>query len=284
VARGVDVDVAPLREQLAGQRVELRDPLDLVAEELDPDDPLLRGWPELQRVAPNTEPGAGEVGVVALVLEVDQVAEDGIATVLTADPQAEDRRPVVDGGADAVDARDRGDDDDIASLEEGVRRGMPQPIDLVVPRRVLLDVGVRAGQVCLGLVVVEVADELLDRVFREEVAELGVQLGRERLVVREDEGRPVDGLDDLRRGHRLAGPGGAEEDLVAQPATEPVGQAFDRLGLVTGGLEGRDELEVGHPGILPAPARYRTGVRLLRGTDGGWVWYHPPISPPDRRS
>ena len=58
-------------------------------------------------------------------------------------------------------------------------------------RRVLLDVGVAPGQVRLGLVVVEVADEVLDRVLREELAELGVELGRERLVVGEDEGRPV---------------------------------------------------------------------------------------------
>ena len=47
----------------------------------------------------------------------------------------------------------------------------------------------RPGQVRLGLVVVEVADEVLDRVVREELAELGVELGGERLVVGEDERR-----------------------------------------------------------------------------------------------
>ena len=47
------------------------------------------------------------------------------------------------------------------------------------------------GQVRLGLVVVEVADEVLDRVLREELAELGVELRGERLVVGEDQRRPV---------------------------------------------------------------------------------------------
>ena len=47
------------------------------------------------------------------------------------------------------------------------------------------------GQVRLRLVVVEVADEVLDGVVREEVAELGVELGGERLVVGEDERRPL---------------------------------------------------------------------------------------------
>ena len=83
------------------------------------------------------------------------------------------------------------DDDHVAPLEQGVGRGVAEAVDLVVPRRVLLDVRVAPGQVRLGLVVVEVADEVLDRVLREELAELGVELRGERLVVREDQGRLV---------------------------------------------------------------------------------------------
>ena len=184
-------------EQLAGQRVELGDPLDDVAEELDPDERLLRRRLELERVAADAEPGAAHRLVVALVLEVDQVAQHGVAPVLAADAQLEDRRAVVDRRAEAVDARDRGDDDHVAALEQGVGRGVAEPVDLVVARRVLLDVGVAAGQVRLGLVVVEVADEVLDRVLGEELAELGVELRGERLVVGEDEGRLVVLGDDV---------------------------------------------------------------------------------------
>ncbi len=193
-----------LGEELAGQRVQLGDPLDLVAEELDPDDVLLGRRLELERVAADAEARAGQRLVVALVLEVDEVAEHGVAPVLAADPQLEHRRAVVDRRAEAVDARHRRDDDDVAALEQGVRRRVPQPVDLVVPARVLLDVRVAAGQVRLGLVVVEVADEVLDRVVREELAELGVELRGERLVVGEDQRRPVDLLDRPGEGRRLA--------------------------------------------------------------------------------
>ena len=96
----------------------------------------------------------------------------------------------------------RRDDDHVAPLEEGVGRGVAEPVDLVVPRRVLLDVGVAPGQVRLRLVVVEVADEVLDGVVREELAELGVELGGERLVVGEDERRLAGALD--RPGERRA--------------------------------------------------------------------------------
>ena len=96
VGRRVDVRLLALGQQLAGERVELRDPLDLVAEELDPDERLLRGGLELERVAADPEPGAGQGLVVALVLQVDEVAQDRVAPVLAADPQLEDGRAVVD--------------------------------------------------------------------------------------------------------------------------------------------------------------------------------------------
>ena len=180
-----------LGEQLAGQRVELGDALDLVPEELDADDELLRSGLQLERVAADAEPRAAERLVVALVLEVDEVAEHGVASVLAAGAQLQHGRAVVDRRAQAVDARHAGDDDHVPPLEQGVGRRVPQPVDLVVPGRVLLDVGVAPRQVRLGLVVVEVADEVLDGVVREELAELGVQLGGERLVVGEDQRRLV---------------------------------------------------------------------------------------------
>ena len=107
VGRRVDVDLLALGQELAGQRVELGDPLDLVAEELDPDEGLLGRRLELQGVAADPEPRPSQGRVVALVLEVDEVAQDGVAPVLAAGPQLEHGRAVVDRGAQAVDAATR---------------------------------------------------------------------------------------------------------------------------------------------------------------------------------
>ena len=246
-----DVELLALRQQLPGERVELRDPLHLVAEELDPDDDLGAGRADLQGVAPDPEPGAGQRGVVALVLEVHEVAQHRVPPVLAADLQPQDRGAVVHRGAQAVDARHGRDDDHVPPLEQRVGGRVAEPVDLLVPAAVLLDVGVRPGQVGLRLVVVEVADEVLDRVVREELAELAVQLGGQRLVVGEDQRGlvvPDDGL-----GHRegLAGARDAQERLVAEAAREPVHEAIDRLRLVSGGLERRYQAEVGHGSILP---------------------------------
>ena len=61
--------------------------------------------------------------------------------------------------------------------------GVAQLVDLLVDVGVLFDVGVGAGDVGLRLVVVVVADEVLDGVLGEELLELAVELGGEGLVV-----------------------------------------------------------------------------------------------------
>ena len=73
-------------QALAGEGVDLRDLLDLVAEQLDAGDGLLVGGMHLDRVAPHPEPAASEVGVVALVAHVDELAEEAALVDGVADP------------------------------------------------------------------------------------------------------------------------------------------------------------------------------------------------------
>ena len=125
---------------------------------------------------------------------------------------------------------------------------------------VLVDEEVPLRDVGLRLVVVVVADEVLDRVLREELSKLAAELRGERLVVRDHQRRPLDLLDDGRHREGLAGAGGAEQCLEAVAGL----QAFDEF--VAGlGLVGRrfvfaceDEFVVGCDGH---------GVRLRGGTD-----------------
>ena len=101
--------------------------------------------------------------------------------------------------AEAVDAGHRRDHDHVAAGEQAVGRRVPQPLDLVVDRRVLLDVGVRLRDVRLGLVVVVVGDEVLDRVVGQQLAELVGQLGGQRLVRRHHQRRAAAAARPARR-------------------------------------------------------------------------------------
>jgi hypothetical protein len=64
---------------LPGQRVERHQLVHLVAEQLDPDGRVLVRRIDLDDVAAHAEGAAGELVVVALVLDLDELAQDLLA-------------------------------------------------------------------------------------------------------------------------------------------------------------------------------------------------------------
>ena len=105
------------------------------------------------------------------------------------------------GVAAAEEARDARYDHHVAPSREQRCHGVePHFLDFGIDREVLLDVGVRRRKVGFRLVVVVVGDEVLDGVLGKEVAEFAVKLGREGLVVAQDERRAVQVGNDV--GHR----------------------------------------------------------------------------------
>ena len=58
VRRRIDVELLALGQELAGERIDLGDALDLVAEELDAHDEVVVGRLQLERVAAHAEAGA----------------------------------------------------------------------------------------------------------------------------------------------------------------------------------------------------------------------------------
>ena len=93
----------------------------------------------------------------------NRFARDGIAFF-----EHEHHAVVRLGRADAVDAGDGGDDDDVAALEERASGAHAELIELIVDGGFFFDVGVARRDVGFGLVVVVVADEIFDGVRREE--------------------------------------------------------------------------------------------------------------------
>ena len=121
--------------------------------------------------------------------------------------------------------------------------GVPHPVDLLVDGRFLLDIGIGPRHISFGLIVIVVGDEVFDGVVGEEALELAVELRRQRLVGREDQGRPVGGGDHLGHGEGLARAGDAEQHLVALLALHAIDEFGDGRGLVALGLVLRTQLE-----------------------------------------
>ncbi len=81
---------------------------------------------------------------------------------------------------------------------------MAHPVDRVVDRGILFDGGVGVGEVGLRLVIIVIADEILDRIVGKEAAKLAVKLGGKRLVRRNDEHRFLHQLDHVGDGVGLS--------------------------------------------------------------------------------
>ena len=120
---------------------------------------------------------------------------------------------------------------------------MAHPVDLLVDRAVLLDIGVGARDIGFRLVIIVIRDEILDRVLREERLELAVKLSRERLIGRENERGPLGFLDHLRHGEGLARAGHAKQHLLAFERAHACDKLADCAWLIAARLEIRFDYE-----------------------------------------
>src|ERR1700738_1078539 len=214
VGLGVDREARVLLADRAEERIDLREGVDLVAEELDAVGVLVVGGEDFDDVSADAEGCAAEVDIVAVVEDFYEAAGDVFALEALTLFEQEEHAVVGFGRAEAIDAGDGGDDDAVAALEEGTGRGEAKFIQLFVDGGFFFDEEVAGGGVGLGLVGVVVGGEVLDGVGGEEGLELVIELGGEGLVVCEDEGRAVGLGDDAGHGEGLAGAGDAEEHLV----------------------------------------------------------------------
>ena len=93
------------------------------------------------------------------------------------------------------------------------------------------------------MIVVEIADEIFDRVLGKELFELGVKLSGERFVVRHDKSRPIEFADDIGNGECFARTGHTEQGLMPINGLNRLDQLGDGLALVAARLVTRLELK-----------------------------------------
>ena len=215
VRRRPDGDGVKLAHQLARDLVYLGNQLHLVTKERDAQRVLGIGREDVHGVSAHAEVTALNVVVIPVVLDVDEGADEVVALerLVLADGGRQPR--VVLGAADAVDAADRGHDDDVATAQQARSGLVTQLLDLLVDGGVLLYIGVGLRNVGLGLVVVVVAHEVDHGVVGEELAHLARDLCGQRLVGLHDERGLLRGLDELSHGEGLAGARDAQKRLIA---------------------------------------------------------------------
>ena len=267
VGRREDVDLLVLADDLAGKRMHGREGLDLVSEELHAQGVLLVDREDLQGISAHSEGAPLPRDVVADVLVGDEVTQQLVTIPFLPDLQRDHPVDILLRSTQTVDGRDGRHDDDVSPGQQGIRRGVTQPLDLLVETGVLLDEGIRLRDVRLGLVIVVVRDEVLDGIVREEGAQLLGELGRQGLVGLHDEHRPLQLLRQPRHRGRLTSTSGTKQDDVLLTVLDPLLQLRNGLRLVARGVELTDDME----------------GRNTASDVGNWTHGDNPSSVPPRR-
>ena len=146
---------------------------------------------------------------------------------------------------------------------------------MLIDGRVFFNEQVALRHIGLGLVVVVVAHKVFDRVFREKLAELAVELGRQRLVVRKHNRRAAQARDHIGHGEGLARARNAQQGLEHLAVVDAFNQFVNGLGLVACGWVGLVELEgrVGEGDELASFGRFNDFAKFsgdcIHGSDVG---------------
>ncbi|CUO44949.1 Uncharacterised protein [Flavonifractor plautii] len=260
VGGGPDGDGLQPPDDRTGDHVDLADTVDLVAEELHPDGGVLPvGGEDLHRVPPHPEHVALKSDVVALIADGHQLFQQLLPLHLGSHPQGDHHLGEVLRLAQAVDAGYRGHHDHVPPLHQGGGGRQPQPVDLLVHRRVLLNEGVGVGDIGLGLVVVVVGHKILYRVVGEKFLKLGAELGRQGLVVGQHQGGPLHRLDDLGHSEGLARTGDAKKGSVPPGGIKKQGSRRIHPPGYAGGLIFADNLKFRHSAVSPHRSGNRNG-------------------------
>ena len=235
VAFGEDGQPWHLALHFAGERIEEAQLLDLVVEQFDPHGFVIGfGRVNVDDLAPHPVSAAFQRHLVAAVLHGGELLDQIALRQPLALDQVQHHLEVGIGIPQAVNGRHAGDDDRVLAGDQRLGGRQPHLLDVLVDRRIFLDVRVGRRHVSLGLVVVVVADEILHRVVWKKFLELAIKLPGQGFVGRHDQRWPLHLGNDIGDGEGLARAGDAQQGLVRQPVVEPLHQLRDRGGLVAG--------------------------------------------------
>ena len=123
------------------------------------------------------------------------------------DTQRDDHALIINRVAQTVQTADRGHHDHIPALKQRGCGTVAQAVDLLVDGGILLDIGIRVGNIGLRLIIIVIRNKVFHRIFREKLPKFAAKLSSQRFVVRQNQGGAVQFFDDRGHGKGLTGAG-----------------------------------------------------------------------------
>ena len=235
-----------LANNLPRQHIKLQNPVHFITKQLDAHRPVVIACREnLDDIPPHPEIASLQHQIISLILHSDQPPENGIPVRFLPLVQGQHHLMIAFRGAETINTGHTGNHNHIPPLKEGAGGRVPQLINLIIDGRILLNICIRGGNIRLRLVIIIIADKITYIIIGKKSLELAGQLCRQRLVVGNDQGRPLYLLNQLGDGKGLARAGSSQQHLGLLPILNACRQIRHCLWLVPHRLKGSHHLE-GH--------------------------------------
>ena len=194
-------------------------------------------------IAAHAESPARQIIVIAIVLDIDKRMDKVIALERHLLVDVRCQTSVVLGRANAIDTRDRRDDDHVTSRKQRCRRLMAQHLDLFVNRGVLLDICIALRHIRLGLIVVVVRHKVDHGVVGKELLKLARKLSGKCFIGSHDQRRLPQSLNGLGHREGLARTSHTQQNLIAVSVPHALYKRLNGLRLRTCRLIRRYDLK-----------------------------------------
>ena len=225
-----------LFQNLASQRVNPRNSIDIIAKKLHSISRFTARRKDINHVAFDAKCTARKVDIVTMILNIHQLAQKFVLQTPFAALHRNRQIIIIRRRAQTINAADARHDNHVAPRKQSVGSGMAQAINLFVDSRILFDVGIARSDVSFWLVIIKIADEIMNFVVGEKLFEFAEQLGSESFVVRQNQRRHVPLSDNIRHCKSFTATRHAEQHLLALAVVQTIQQLGDRLRLIASRL------------------------------------------------
>ena len=233
MARGVNGEARNFLTDAARERVKQLQAFNFVVKQFNANGQLrMFGRKHIDGVATHAKFATGEVVVVAFVLHAHQLRDHITLPHFVAGTHGHDHAVVAFGLANAVNGRHGGHHDHIASFQNAFGAAQTHLLNVLVDGAVFFNEQITLWHIGFGLVVVVVADEILHRVFRKELAKLAVQLRSQCFVGRKNNGGTAHARNHVGHGESFARACHAQQGLKHFAVADAFDQLVDGRGLV----------------------------------------------------
>ena len=208
-------------QNMTGQVVHSSYGLKCVAEKFYADTAAGIGGDQVDYVSSNPEITPCQGNVIPSVLHSHKLHEKQVTGYGITGLQTKTRVYEIHGITQTVQTAHRSNHDYILPAQKACGGPQTKSVQFLVKACVLFDEHVPGRKICFRLVVIVVADEILNSIFRKESGQLAEQLGGQGLVVTDHKDRQVHPLDDGCHGKGFSGTGDPQEGLpfIACPET-----------------------------------------------------------------